>query len=595
MLRHILDNPFLYLPGKTWQYAKGKRSILILFIIFFVFANLLVLAEPLLVGYILSQIQEQGIHPENATSLIGLLSWIIIFKFGTWMFHGPARVMEMNLAFWIRATYKKFLLDGVLHLPLSWHTDHHSGDTIDRINKGSEALYSFSSSVFLLIEMFTRGIGACIILAFFHLPSLLMIFVSIVLTIATTQFFDKKIVQREKELNRYSNRISAKIFDVISNITTVIVLRAEEVVSTVFWKTLLLPKPTFFSYTIINESKWFLISMYVSITTFLIIASYIWQQTLLTEAIVIGNIYILFQYVGRISEMFFRITYMYGDLIHQSTSIMNSEELSDEFARHPHPPQISMKPWQHIEIRDLAFHYGSMGQEADLELPEVHIYKGERIAFVGESGSGKTTFLKLLRGLYPIQKGSIQLDQQILPDGFANISSHVGLLPQDPELFNTTIEENITFGVEYERDAIMRVMNMAAFTQVAERLPHQLASEIQEKGVNLSGGEKQRLAISRGLLSSQDCEIILLDEPTSSVDGSNELFIYKTIFEEFKEKTIISSIHRLHLLSLFDRIMYFSHGKLIASGTLDEIKATSEDFCLLWKKYHESAQNNPLP
>ena len=127
---------------------------------------------------------------------------------------------------------------------------------------------------------------------------------------------------------------------------------------------------------------------------------------------------------------------------------------------------------------------------------------------------------------------------------------------------------------------------MARFTDVAERLPKKLNSFIFEKGVNLSGGEKQRLALARGLMACVDKAIVLLDEPTSSVDTKNELEIYHNIFDEFKEKTILASVHRLHLLSLFDTIYYFKAGKIIASGTLDELLATSEEFKDLWEKYH---------
>jgi ABC-type multidrug transport system fused ATPase/permease subunit len=118
-----------------------------------------------------------------------------------------------------------------------------------------------------------------------------------------------------------------------------------------------------------------------------------------------------------------------------------------------------------------------------------------------------------------------------------------------------------------------------------KKLPNGLKSSIVEKGVNLSGGEKQRLALSRGLLASEDKEIILLDEPTSSVDSKNELLIYQNIFNRFKNKTIISSIHRLHLLPLFDQIYFFKNGKIIASGDYRQLKRRSSEFQMMLRKY----------
>jgi ABC-type multidrug transport system fused ATPase/permease subunit len=106
-----------------------------------------------------------------------------------------------------------------------------------------------------------------------------------------------------------------------------------------------------------------------------------------------------------------------------------------------------------------------------------------------------------------------------------------------------------------------------------------------EKGVSLSGGERQRLALARGILAAEKSDIVLLDEPTSSVDSINEIRIHEQLFEEFKNKTIISSIHRLHLLDKFDYIYLFSNGKIVGQGTLEEIKR-NPIFNTMWRKYH---------
>ena len=165
------------------------------------------------------------------------------------------------------------------------------------------------------------------------------------------------------------------------------------------------------------------------------------------------------------------------------------------------------------------------------------------------------------------------------------MSESISLIPQDPEIFATTIRENITLGVEYSEGHLAVYSAMACFTDVINRLPHKLESSIVEKGVNLSGGEKQRLALTRGLLASSDKQIVLLDEPTSSVDFHNELQIYQNIFASFPDKAIISSIHRLHLLPLFDTVYLFKDGKIIASGSFEYLQQTSPDFQNLWRKY----------
>ena len=122
-----------------------------------------------------------------------------------------------------------------------------------------------------------------------------------------------------------------------------------------------------------------------------------------------------------------------------------------------------------------------------------------------------------------------------------------------------------------------------------------LASFIHEKGVNLSGGEKQRLALARGLMASQDKSIVLFDEPTSSVDTRNELRIFNNIFNEFQGKTILASVHRLHLLSSFDTIYFFDQGKIVAFGSLQELLTESSEFQELWDKYHKAGKRAQKP
>jgi ABC-type multidrug transport system fused ATPase/permease subunit len=211
--------------------------------------------------------------------------------------------------------------------------------------------------------------------------------------------------------------------------------------------------------------------------------------------------------------------------------------------------------------------------------------RGEKIAVIGESGSGKTTFLKILRGLYQPTSVTVTLDRKKLPKAFQSMQDDIALIPQDPEIFSTTIRENITMGIDRSDDDIEKYSGLARFASVIDRLPNGLASSIVEKGVNLSGGEKQRLALARGLMASEDKSIILLDESTSSVDAHNEALIYEGIFSVYTDKTIIASIHRLHLLRMFDTIHLFDQGKIIGSGTFDELLESSPLFTEMWTKY----------
>ena len=123
----IKDNSIIYMIGKTWQYSKGNRQRVVMFVAMFVIANLIHALEPLIIALIVNTIQAEGITQSNLNYLLLLTSLVVVRSVGFWIFHGPARVMELKNSFFVESQYKRFLLNGTLHLPLEWHADHHSG------------------------------------------------------------------------------------------------------------------------------------------------------------------------------------------------------------------------------------------------------------------------------------------------------------------------------------------------------------------------------------------------------------------------------------------------------------------------------------
>jgi ATP-binding cassette subfamily B protein len=218
-------------------------------------------------------------------------------------------------------------------------------------------------------------------------------------------------------------------------------------------------------------------------------------------------------------------------------------------------------------------------QNKHLDGVDFKVNQGEKIACIGKSGSGKTTFLKVVHGLYENATSIISFDEkESFQTNFSNLDLKTMLVPQEPELFSSSIRENITFGLDYSDIEIMKVLDLAEFSEVLNSLPRGLGSVVNEKGVNLSGGQKQRLALARALLFSADKEIILLDESTSSVDPKSEVKIYQNIFKQFPEKTFIASIHKMNLLKYFDRIVIFENGKIVDEGTFDSLCQSNNDF-----------------
>ena len=588
----LKNNHIIYLTRQMWRYSKGNRKNVVLYVFLFICANAVSFFEPLIVALILNTIQDRGINSESLPLLIAYAFLFIAVEAAFWAFHGPARIIERKNAFLARANYKQEMLEGTMNLPVEWHTDHHSGDTIDKIEKASESLHEYSDYTFEVIETLLRFALSYIALTYFNLHSGYIVALMVFLILTLIVKFDKNLVPKYQRLYKAYNRISAKVFDTISNITTVIILRIEKLVAKAIYRKIMQPFKLYRQAGNINEVKWFLTSMGTVIMTFLVLASFIYSQYKAGAVIMIGTVYVLYGYVERINGLFFRFAYRYNDIVQQATAMRNAAAISDSFQEPDRETTVKLGAhWRELNIKELNFSYHTKeGAELHLDDVALTINHNERIALVGESGSGKTTLLKVIRDLYKPQNISLHIDNIPLEEGFNAINADIALIPQDPELFNTTIKENITMGAEHDLAEVKKFTDLACFTEVTKSLPRGFDSSVEEKGVNLSTGEKQRLALARGLLACEEKSIVLLDEPTSSVDSENELQIYKNIFAAFPEKTILSSIHRLHLLPLFDKVLLFQDGKIVARGTFTELLEKSPEFRETWRKYNEAKE-----
>ena len=476
-------------------------------------------------------------------------------------------------------------------LPMEWHVDHHSGDTIDKVGRGTNALYAFSEQTFQVVYAVVRLVGSYAVLVYFSPSAGGIVLAMILVTMWITMRFDKVLVMQYEELNKKENAIAESIFDTISNIATVITLRVEQLVFRAIVHKIEKPYELYKKNTVINEVKWFLTSMCCSIMVALVLATYFLQNVGAKVETLTASVYLLINYLGKISDLFYTFTTMYGEILKKRANVRNSEVVAHDFNKEDIVDHVLPHSWKEIVVSGLTFSYGNNDDEG-LHLDDVslRIVRGERIALIGKTGSGKSTFLKVARGLYTPSRVKLSVDGIAVASGFSGIEQDITLIPQSPEIFATTVRENITLGAEYDDALLARYIEMACFTDVVGSLPKGLETSTKEKGVNLSGGQQQRLALACGLLASDGKGIALLDEPTSSLDPSTERTVYKNIFDAMEGKTILSTLHRLHLLPLFDRIYLFEEGKVIASGSLDELLTESEEFRQLWQKSLATAE-----
>jgi ABC-type multidrug transport system fused ATPase/permease subunit len=576
-----------------WRFSRGHRRVVLLYTAMFVIAGTTTLIGfPWVWSRVIDVVQKEGINPASLHHLLWLLVVPIVIQVVFWSIHGPARVLERINAFRVRANYRKYLLQGIMTLPLEWHASHHSGDSIDKVEKGATALYEFSATSFEIVYALVQFAGSFAVLAYFSRTSAFGMAAMVALTIFIVMYFDRILVKQYQELNHAENSVSESVFDAISNISTIITLRVEKLVFNAICHKVDSPLALFRRNNALNETKWFLTNMCASLTTAMVLAAYFFSHLHDPQGVLAGNVYLLINYLDKLGTFFFKFTAMYGDILQRRAKVTNAEELSTDFREESFASHILPADWQSLAMEGLTFSYDSSAR-GRRHLADIHleIKRGQRIAFVGKSGSGKTTLLKIIRDLHTPQSLKLTVDGIPSAEGFSGIARAITLVPQSPEIFATTVGNNITLGAEYDGSTMQKFLDMACFSEVVDHLPKGLASSINEKGVNLSGGQMQRLALTRGLLACEDKDIVLLDEPTSSLDSTTEMAVYRRIFAGFAGKTIISSVHRLHLLKLFDRICFFEDGKIIATGSLDELLARCHPFQKLWAEHGRHDDN----
>ncbi len=276
-------------------------------------------------------------------------------------------------------------------------------------------------------------------------------------------------------------------------------------------------------------------------------------------------------------------------------SLANIEQMFALLAREPEivdaPDAVSLQlSCGEVNFNNVHFHYNA--KRKILKGISFSIKPRQKVAVVGASGSGKSTLVKLLYRFYDVADGSIKVDgQDISQVTQQSLREAIGIVPQDTVLFNDTLRENIRYGrVGATEEEVNRAIELAHLRDFIDSLPDGYQTTVGERGLKLSGGEKQRVAIARTILKNP--AVLVFDEATSSLDSYSERQINQAITEVTKDNTSLVIAHRLSTIVDADIILVMKQGEIIEQGNHQSLLEQAGEYASLWNMQHKNQQEN---
>jgi ATP-binding cassette subfamily B protein len=287
----------------------------------------------------------------------------------------------------------------------------------------------------------------------------------------------------------------------------------------------------------------------------------------------VGQLLVVIAYIAAVYKPLETISTTIGSLQDHFVSIKNTFTFLDREPDIRDGPQSAAVDRIEGRVTFEKVHFSYSGRQHTLKSISFDIMPGQVVGIVGPTGAGKSTLVSLLPRFYDPKKGRILIDGRDIRDfTLKSLRSHVSIVLQDPLLFSGTIANNIRYGrLEATMDEIIESAKAANAHDFIMALPKKYDTVLGERGVAVSGGERQRISIARAFL--KDAPILILDEPTSSVDSKTESVILEALERLMMRRTTFMIAHRLSTLNQADQILVMDHGEMVEKGTVDELLA----------------------
>lgn len=534
----------------------------------------------ILVDYALGQvyIPEKGLSFLNNLSLsptpITLIALAAVSSFGIFVIQSA---LDMGLSFaWVtygqRMVYELAadLFNRLQRLSLLFHQRRNVGDTLNRLEGDTYCIYSIADGLLVspvqnLLKLTTIGIIA------WNLNKELTLLSLIVAPIlaGTSFYFGPRFTQKTRLVSEARSRLMSLVHQTLTAIPVVKAFGTERQNKREFNRlaedSVVLSQKNM----ILNASYSLLNDISTTLGTALIL--YVGGMQVLSGTLTLGSLLVFLAYLGTLQGGFKNLMGIYSKQksveahIDRVIEIMDSKDMIEDAPEAKPIPYCSNGAGCQVRLENIIFGY-EPGRPVLNEVT-LEARPGETVAIVGPTGAGKSTLISLIPRFFDPWEGRILLDgKDIREIQLSSLRSQIAIVLQEPFLLPLSVAENIAYGKpEASREAIISAARAANADEFIQQLPEKYETIIGERGATLSGGQMQRLAIARAFL--KDTPILILDEPTSSLDAAAESQLLYALEHLMKARTTFIIAHRLSTIQNSDRIVVLERGKIVEEGT----------------------------